>query len=106
MSVKKKAIRLKFRQSVFTRDSYHCKVCGLEGIDETLDPHHITPREQMPNGGYVPSNGITLCKRCHIKAEEALIGLTVDSKYQPEHLYDLIKSCPMAAFRDSQQSLS
>lgn len=31
-----------------------------------LDAHHITDRTRMPNGGYVPENGITLCDDgCH-----------------------------------------
>jgi hypothetical protein len=65
----KKIIREKFRQAVFSRDGFKCQVCG---IIENLDAHHITSRKEMPNGGYVKENGITLCQICHCRAEIAL----------------------------------
>jgi hypothetical protein len=44
--------------------------CGYsDNTGDTLDAHHIIDRNDMPNGGYVPENGITLCKECHKKAE-------------------------------------
>lgn len=99
----KKKIRASFRLAVFTRDGYKCRVCGEAGNDETLDPHHITPREQMPNGGYVAANGITLCKKpggCHEQAEAFLqrhqplpgVDLLVVSLVGPGTLYRLIGS--------------
>lgn len=33
-----------------------------ERAERDLDAHHITDRNEMPNGGYVPENGISLCK--------------------------------------------
>ncbi len=35
-----------------------------------LDAHHITDRNELPAGGYVAENGISLCAICHEKAEE------------------------------------
>jgi hypothetical protein len=71
--------RAAFRKAVLERDGFKCKVCGFSGDDTTLDPHHITSRSQIANGGYCPENGITLCKvrgfgklSCHEEAEEAL----------------------------------
>ena len=62
----KKDIRKNFRDSVFTRDKYTCKVCDTKSEEELLDAHHITDRNEMPNGGYVKENGITVCKvECH-----------------------------------------
>lgn len=104
--------RVAFRKAVLERDGYKCKVCGVPGTDETLDPHHITPREKMPNGGYCAENGITLCKGeegCHKKAEGYLIWEgALDAQYgdpgfvryameplrdfSPEALYKLIGS--------------
>lgn len=69
---RKKQIRQEFRNEVFKRDNYICQApgCGKKGTEETLDAHHITDRTEMPNGGYVKENGITLCKEgCHEKAE-------------------------------------
>lgn len=38
MSNKKKQIRQQFRDAVFKRDGYKCRVCGNSG---QLDAHHI-----------------------------------------------------------------
>ena len=62
----KKKIRIEFRESVFSRDNHICVICGNT---EELDAHHITDRSEMPNGGYVLENGISLCANCHRKAE-------------------------------------
>lgn len=82
----KKRVRIAFRIAVFYRDGYRCLVCGTPGTDETLDPHHVTDRNQIPHGGYVAENGITLCKRCHEKAEAGAQG------FEKETLYRLIDS--------------
>src|SRR4051812_31124857 len=83
MSNKKKQIRADFRNNTFKRDKYRCIVCGKKATPETaeevLDSHHITPREELPNGGYVKENGASLCKgddgtSCHEKAEAYLKG--------------------------------
>ena len=63
----KKLIRAKFRQSVFDRDGHQCVKCGSTN---ELDAHHIVNRNEMPDGGYITENGITLCGECHWKAEQ------------------------------------
>ena len=67
MFKKKLLIRDNFRNAVFVRDGFKCKVCNADEVK--LDAHHILPRITMPYGGYVIENGISLCKLCHIKAE-------------------------------------
>lgn len=62
-----------------------------------LDAHHITPREEMPNGGYVPENGISVCPRCHIKAEDQLLN------FRPEDLYKEIGSSKHKAIETSRR---
>lgn len=98
---KKKLVRETFRTEVFTRDNYKCKVCNDSHID--IDAHHITDRHQMPNGGYVKENGITLCPRCHIMAEK--YHLTKGSRwydgYTPLELYKLIGSSKYLAISKS-----
>lgn len=94
----KKEVRRKFRDLVFQRDGYRCVCCGFqsskEEVEESLDAHHITPREEMPNGGYVKENGVSLCDPsksggaardgCHFKAEEVLEARAAGNQYDPE----------------------
>jgi 5-methylcytosine-specific restriction endonuclease McrA len=93
----KKKIRQNFRDSCLKRDKYSCVICGKKANSEKealsiFDVHHITDRNEMPNGGYVLENGITLCHDDHIKAEKyhstgiAIIG------FSPDDLYLKIKS--------------
>ena len=92
--------RKEFNRVVFERDNNKCRIC-----DETsnLDSHHITDRHLMPNGGYVLSNGISLCSMCHYKAEEYHItnGHTWPEGFHPNDLYDLIVSSYNRAYEDS-----
>lgn len=100
---RKREVRRKFREAVFKRDGFKCIGCGYqsspEKVDHELDAHHITPREEMPNGGYVPENGVSLCdpaksggkwhEGCHFKAETNLRRL--EEGFEPSeynrHLY-------------------
>lgn len=59
----------------------------------------------MPNGGYVASNGISLCESCHYKAEQFHMS---DNKYaepgwHPDDLYIIIDSSYEQAFKDSEE---
>ena len=94
MSKKKGKARENFRNEVFKRDGYKCKVCDRSYIK--LDAHHITDRSEMPDGGYVKENGITLCddgdKGCHMKAEQYHLGKEVPKGFHPDDLYKLINS--------------
>jgi len=103
MSQRKKQIREKFRNDVFSRDNHRCKVC--EEDSEKLDAHHITDRNEMPNGGYVSENGISLCEPCHEKAEVWHSSLKDDfvDGYQPNDLYVLINSNYDLAHKKSEQ---
>ena len=86
----KKDIRKRFRDACFSRDEFCCAKCGFksskEKAEQELDAHHITSRKDMPNGGYVSENGISLCSECHIKAEECRQG------YSASELYSIINS--------------
>lgn len=70
MSKQKKLIRQQFRDAVFRRDNYKCTICSAIS---NLDAHHIVNRNKMPNGGYILSNGITLCGIHHLQAEQGVI---------------------------------
>ena len=92
MSAKKKQIRENFRNEVFKRDKNKCRKCGKENC--RLDAHHITDRNEIPNGGYVKENGISLCDECHVKAEVWHLSgnLEYEEGFHPNDLYDLICS--------------
>jgi 5-methylcytosine-specific restriction endonuclease McrA len=70
MSLGKKAVREHFRCVVFDRDDHKCVFCERT---EHLDAHHIVNRNDMPNGGYILSNGVTLCQLHHLQAENETI---------------------------------
>jgi|ERR1035437_4606537 hypothetical protein len=104
----KKEIRFLFKQKVFKRDDYSCAYCnkhyGIDNANEFLDAHHITNREEMPNGGYVVENGISLCKLdCHIKAEKFHITnhMEWEEGLHPDELYSRIKSSKELAYHKS-----
>lgn len=101
----KSDIRANFRRKVFNRDKYRCVTCGVPETDvEKLDAHHITDRNDMPNGGYVMENGISLCPPCHLKAEiyHQTNGWNWGRGFHPNTLYFLIGSSPQEAREASQ----
>lgn len=102
MSTKKKQIRAAFRDAVFSRDNNRCRVCGASDVE--LDAHHIVDRTEMPNGGYVKQNGISLCESCHIKAEvyHSSNHTKCEEGFHPRDLYELINSSHMRAYKASE----
>lgn len=117
MAEKKKKIRTKFRKDVFERDKFACVICGKQDKtlinkhdgdykSDILDAHHITNRNEMPSGGFVKENGVTLCQeRCHILAEEYLQGISQIEEYSPESLYKKIGSTKEEAIVKSKKYL-
>jgi 5-methylcytosine-specific restriction endonuclease McrA len=117
MSRAKKALRDKLRDAVCRRAQWRCEVCGISA--DKLDPHHITPRELMPNQGMVLSNIIGLCPDCHEIAEDVIDIGTGDSdvwsatdfgheserlaRYSASNLYKLIGSSYERALKDSER---
>ena len=113
---KKKDIRSTFRKETFKRDGYRCVGCGLKADpsnpEQLLNAHHITDRSEMPNGGYVVENGISLCKNdkdglmsCHMKAEQFHIshGKRWYDGFHPDTLYKKIGSSKEAAIKASEK---
>lgn len=100
MSQRKKKIRSRFREEVFKRDGYQCVFCNETS---ELDAHHITDRTEMPNGGYVKENGITLCGEHHLMAEEFHLsgGTKWVAQMHPEDLYYMIGSSKELAVQQS-----
>lgn len=68
------------------------KFVGVDVPRVNLDAHHITDRTEMPNGGYVKENGISVCDDCHLKAEEFHSTGTAVEGFSPDDLYQKIGS--------------
>lgn len=98
----KKQVRQNFRDAVFSRDKYKCVFCSST---KDLDAHHITDRKEMPNGGYVKENGITVCPTCHISCEKYHItsGKEWDENRHPNDLYKIIGSSLDLATKKSKE---
>lgn len=101
MSASKKNVRAAFRQAVYARAKYRCQgpdctvTATAATAEELLDAHHVTDRTLMPHGGYVPENGIALCKApggCHEKAEQFHSTGAAYPGFAPEDLYRIIGS--------------
>lgn len=107
MSSSKKEIRRNFRDASFKRDKYKCVMCSFQSSPEKsleeLDCHHIIPRTEMPNGGYVKENGISLCSDCHLKAEEFYSTGVAVPGFSPEELYKRINSSKEKAIEASKR---
>lgn len=54
-----------WRSSVFIRDGFQCKKCGTK---KDLQAHHIKPWKSNKDLRYSISNGVTLCRKCHLEA--------------------------------------
>jgi predicted restriction endonuclease len=91
--------RKAFNESCLKRDKKKCVFCN---VTEDLDVHHITDRHDMPNGGYAPSNGISLCNEHHLLAEEWHATGSAREEYSANSLYKKIGSSYQKAHTESQ----
>ncbi len=108
MSKSKEEVRKNFRDSCFKRDKFTCVMCGIKASshDEAMlifDVHHICPRTEMPCGGFVLENGITLCHDDHLKAEEFYSSGVAIPGYSPDELYKRINSSKEKAVEASKR---
>lgn len=58
---------IKWRNKVFKRDNWSCRVCHRRGV--YLEAHHVKAWSKYPTLRHVLSNGLTLCKTCHSKTD-------------------------------------
>jgi hypothetical protein len=80
-SERKTAEYTDWRDAVYKRDEYTCQHCFTVGC--VLNAHHIKSFKDHEELRIVLSNGITLCKECHVKEhmkinriKKSTIGLT------------------------------
>lgn len=55
---------IEWRQSVFNRDNWTCQRCGAHGVN--LHAHHIKEFAKHLDLRFEVSNGLTMCKPCHL----------------------------------------
>ncbi len=67
--INKLLTREEFNKKVFQRDNFRCIICNAKGIDA----HHILDRSLFEDGGYYIDNGVTVCAKCHLEAEQGIL---------------------------------
>lgn len=55
---------IEWRKAVFARDNWTCQNCEAHGVH--LHPHHIKGFAKYPELRFEVTNGLTLCKPCHL----------------------------------------
>lgn len=55
----------RWRRAIYKRDKKTCQVCGE--TEDTIYAHHILSWKDYPELRYKLSNGICLCRSCHLK---------------------------------------
>lgn len=55
----------RWRTEVFKRDGFQCQRCGSKN---DLQAHHVKAWKNNKELRYVVTNGITLCRKCHLEA--------------------------------------
>jgi hypothetical protein len=74
--------REEFKRQVFKRDSLPCPPQKCDGSwslcvkckRPAVDAHHLIDRVLWENGGYFIENGVSLCDRCHLLAEQTILS--------------------------------
>jgi hypothetical protein len=67
-----------WREAVFKRDNWTCKVCGIKG--GRLEAHHIKPFAINSKSRFDIDNGDTLCKDCH-KLTDSYLNIKIRNNY-------------------------
>lgn len=57
-------LHVEWRKKVFERDGYDCQKCGQHG--QKLCAHHVESYRKNKEKRYDVSNGVTLCRKCHV----------------------------------------
>lgn len=90
-----------FSAIVRSRDGYRCQVCG-----SVIEPqaHHVLSKFYHPEFAYDTTQGITLCKRCHIN-RHGVHGTSLPKNEIVERLRKLFRSANIRMARILVQEL-
>ena len=66
-----------WQQAVYRKESWKCKICGRHCKKGNIIAHHKKSFEDYPKLRYVVSNGMTLCRKCHLLLHRRIINLQV-----------------------------
>jgi len=64
-----------WRFAVYKRDSWHCQECGKHCERKNIVAHHIKSFKDYPELRYDINNGITLCRKCHLRIERSVVNV-------------------------------
>ena len=62
----------KWRLKVYERDRWTCQDCGKHCGEKDIVAHHRQSFEEYPELRYEVDNGITLCRKCHLKLHKEI----------------------------------
>jgi len=63
-----------WRNEVYKRDHYTCRICGKKCTAKTIVAHHLKLFSEFPELRYSVDNGIVLCRSCHGKIHSKKIS--------------------------------
>lgn len=69
-----------WRDAVYERDDFRCQICGARG--GRLNAHHLYNYSARPDLAYDLSNGVTVCRSCHVAFHRAYRGDTTPEMFQ------------------------
>lgn len=61
-----------WRNAVYQRDHYKCQKCGVKCSRTTIVAHHKKEWKDYPELRHTVSNGMTLCRKCHINVHREM----------------------------------
>lgn len=78
----------KWRREIHSCANGLCQICGEEGTDA----HHIHCVGYYPKEENKLSNGILLCKKCHVLAHRGKFGARAKGKYTYEYAFEKLSA--------------
>lgn len=92
----------KWKREVRRKCHYECQHCGISKKQKPrirLESHHIKPKAQFLHLIFQVSNGILLCKPCHIKEHKAMQKDPEAYNYDNQSLYQLVSTLTFTRYR-------